>query len=208
MLHGAKRSLNGESGRLELEFDQVSLAQKLLEQADDPADPDWRVISACGTRLAKQGIYRDAIAFYQRALALAPNEASILNYLAHAMLGEVDMAEPLLRRAAAAGGHEARLSQNLAVLSLQGKYEEAKLAAARDPPPDKAAAAGDGARPPKRRRSDHPRKRRQERNAQHCRQVARPAKADAKDNGPNADVSTADAAFGWTTKVARPRNDA
>src|SRR2546421_6461641 len=57
--HGTNRALNAEYGRLALEFDQVSLAQKLLEQADDPANPDWRGISARGTGLAKQGIYKD-----------------------------------------------------------------------------------------------------------------------------------------------------
>ena len=142
--HGSNRALNAEYGRLALEFDRVSLAQKLLEQADDPANPDWRVISARGTVLAKQGIYKDAIAHYQRALTVAPNEASILNNLAlaYAMTGEADKAEPLLKRAAAAGGgNEARVSQNLAlVLGLQGKYDEAKIAAARDLPADKAAA--------------------------------------------------------------------
>src|SRR4029079_5449987 len=75
IFHGTNRALNAEYGRLALEFDQVSLAQKLLDQADDPANPDWRVISARGTVLAKQGVYRDAITYYQRALALAPNEA-------------------------------------------------------------------------------------------------------------------------------------
>jgi tetratricopeptide (TPR) repeat protein len=202
MLHGAKRNLNGESGRLALEFDQVSLAQKLLEQADDPANPDWRVISARGRGLAKQGIYRDAIAFYQRALALAPNVASILNYLAlaHAMLGEVDMAEPLLKRAAAAGGHEARLSQN--------QYEEAKLAAARDLPPDKAAAAGDGARPQSAGAAIIAANDDKSETPSIAAKSQGPQSPYAKDNGPNADVSTADAASGWTTKVARPRNDA
>jgi Flp pilus assembly protein TadD len=143
VFHGTNKTLNAEYGRLALEFDQVSLAQKLLQQADDPANPDWRLISARGTVLAKQGIYRDAIAFYQRALALAPEEPSILNNLAlaHAMLGEPDKAEPLLKRAAAGGNHNARVSQNLAlVLGLQGKYEEARLAAARDMPADNAAA--------------------------------------------------------------------
>jgi Flp pilus assembly protein TadD len=144
IFHGTNRALNAEYGRLALEFDQVSLAQKLLEQADDPANPDWRVISARGTVLAKQGVYRDAITYYQRALALAPNEASILNNLAlaHAMLGEADKAEPLLKRAAAAGGsNEARVSQNLSlVLALQGKNDEAKVAGARNLPADKAAA--------------------------------------------------------------------
>jgi Flp pilus assembly protein TadD len=141
--HGTNRALNAEYGRLALEFDQVSLAQKLLEQADDPANPDWRVISARGTVLAKQGIYKDAIALYQRALTVSPNEPSILNNLAMAYvgLGEPDKAEPLLKRAAAAGGQDGRVNQNLALaLSLQGKYDEAKIAAARDLPADKAAA--------------------------------------------------------------------
>jgi tetratricopeptide (TPR) repeat protein len=74
---------------------------------------------------------------------LAPDQASILNNLAlaHAMEGHPDKAEPLLKRAAAAGGHEARVSQNLAlVLGLQGRYDEAKVAAARDLPVDNAAA--------------------------------------------------------------------
>jgi Flp pilus assembly protein TadD len=141
--HGTNRALNAEYGRLALEFDQVSLAQKLLEQADDPANPDWRVISARGTVLAKQGIYKDAIAHYQRALTVAPNEASILNNLAMAYvaLGEPDKAEPLLKRAAAAGSRDGRVNQNLALaLSLQGKYDEAKVAAGHDLSADKAAA--------------------------------------------------------------------
>jgi Flp pilus assembly protein TadD len=142
-VHGTHRGINGEYGRLALELDQVSVAQKLLEHADDPANPDWRIISARGTTFAKQGRYREAIPFYERALTLAPNQASILNNLAlaYAMDGNADKAEPLLKRAAAAGGHEARVNQNLAlVLGLQGKYDEAKLSAARDLPADNAAA--------------------------------------------------------------------
>src|SRR5262245_45054626 len=85
--NATNRALNSEYGRLALELDQLSVAQRLLEAADDPGNPDWRVISARGTVLAKQGSYRDAIPYYERALALAPNQASILNNLAlaHAM---------------------------------------------------------------------------------------------------------------------------
>ena len=101
------------------------------------------MISARGTVLAKQGQYREAIPLYERALALAPEQPSVLSNLAlaHAMEGNAEKAEPLLKRAAAAGGDDARVNQNLAlVLGLQGKYDEAKLAAARDLPPDHAAA--------------------------------------------------------------------
>lgn len=143
IFHADHRGLNSEYGRLALEFDQVSVAQRLLEQADDPTNPDWRVISARGTVLAKQGRYRDAIPLYERALALAPEQASVLNNLAlaHAMEGNADKAEPLLKRAAAAGAPDTRVSQNLAlVLGLQGRYDEARLAAASNQSPDSAAA--------------------------------------------------------------------
>jgi Flp pilus assembly protein TadD len=143
MTAGNHRGIASEYGRLALEFDQVSLAQKLLERAEDPANPDWRIVSAKGTVLAKQGRYREAIPHYERALTLAPDHPSLLNNLAlaHAMEGEVDKAEPLLRRAAGSAAGEARVSQNLAlVLGLQGKYDEAKLTAAHSLPADKAAA--------------------------------------------------------------------
>lgn len=84
--------------------------------------------------LAKQGKYREAIPLYERALALAPNQASNLNNLALAltMEGKAEQAEELLKRAVAHGGHAARVNHNLTlVLSLQGKYEEAKLLGAR-----------------------------------------------------------------------------
>ncbi|KAB2914126.1 MAG: tetratricopeptide repeat protein [Hyphomicrobiaceae bacterium] len=145
-VHGTHRGINGEYGRLALEFEQVALAQKVLEQADDPANPDWRVISARGTVYAKQGKYREAIPLYERALALAPNQASILNNLAlaQALDGHADKAEPLLKKAVAAGGFEERVNQNLAlVLGLQGKYDEAKLTAGRTLPPDTASASID-----------------------------------------------------------------
>jgi Flp pilus assembly protein TadD len=143
MTAGNHRGIASEYGRLALEFDQVSLAQKLLDRAEDPANPDWRVVSAKGTVLAKQGRYREAIPHYERALTLAPDHPSLLNNLAlaHAMEGEIDKAEPLLRRAASSAPGEPRVNQNLAlVLGLQGKYDEAKLTAAHSLPADKAAA--------------------------------------------------------------------
>jgi Flp pilus assembly protein TadD len=91
-----------EYGRLALELGQISTAQRLLEHADDPAKPDWRVISARGTVLARQGLYKDAIPFFERARQLAPEQASVLNNLAmaYAMDGEAQRAETLLRQAA------------------------------------------------------------------------------------------------------------
>lgn len=141
--HGADRRLASEYGRLALELDQISVADKLLAAADDPATPDWRVISARGTVLAKQGKYSEAIPFYERARTLADGKPSVLNNLAlaYAMNGDAAKAEELLRTAASGQDADPKTRQNLAlVLGLQGKYDEATQVASAAMPPDNAAA--------------------------------------------------------------------
>jgi Flp pilus assembly protein TadD len=130
-LHDGDPELAGEYGRLALEMGQVNVAARMLEVADDPAKPDWKVISARGTVLAKQGQFKQAIPFYERALTVSNNQPSVLNNLAmaYAMSGEAKKAEDLLRQASAgkADGNTAKVNQNLAlVLGLQGRYDEAK----------------------------------------------------------------------------------
>jgi Flp pilus assembly protein TadD len=142
LFHGQSRELASEYGRLALDLDQVNVAGRLLAVADDPAQPDWRVISARGTVLAKQGKYAEAIPFYERALTLAHDQPSILSNLAlaHAMNGEPARAEAMLRQAASTDRNSLKIRQNLAlVLGLQGKYDEAKLLASQDLPAEKAA---------------------------------------------------------------------
>ena len=129
-LHDDDPELAGEYGRLALELDQVNVAARMLELADNAAKPDWKVISARGTVMAKQGQYKEAIPFYERALALAPNQSSILNNLAmaYAMGGDPKKAEELLRQASTGPEENSgKVKQNLAlVLGLQGRYDEAK----------------------------------------------------------------------------------
>ena len=142
LLHSNSRELASEYGRLALELDQVSVAARLLAVADDPVNPDWQVISARGTVLAKQGKYGEAVPFYERALTLAPNQPSLLSNLAlaHAMNGDAAKAEAMLRQAAAADRSSLKIRQNLAlVMGLQGKYDEAKLLASGDLSPENAA---------------------------------------------------------------------
>ncbi len=146
VLHGSDRRLASDYGRLALELDQVSAAKKLLEAADDPANPDWRVIMARGTVLAKETKYAEAIPFYERALALSPDHPSIMNNLAlaYTMNGDAAKAETLLRRAAEANGANAKVRQNLAlVLGLQGKYDEAVQVGSAGLPQDAAQANTD-----------------------------------------------------------------
>ena len=173
IFHGESRELAGEYGRLALDLDQVNIAKQLLAGADDPGHPDWRIVSARGTVLAKEGKYGEAIPFYERALSLAHDQPSLLSNLAlaYAMNGEPARAAAMLRQASSADTSP-RIRQNLAlVLGLQGKYDEAKLVAARDLSADKA--------------SD---------NAAYLRQVV---KLDPKDV-PNSEAGTEVAA--WTTE--------
>jgi len=135
MYYGQDPKLASEYGRLALELDQISIAKQMLAIADDPTSPDWRVISARGTVLAKEGKYREAITFYQKALALSQDQPSVLNNLAmaHAMSGDAAAAEQILRQLEIKGGTP-KTRQNLAlVLSLQGKFDEAKMISAKDP---------------------------------------------------------------------------
>ncbi len=146
VLHGSNTELASEYGRMALDFDQLNVAARLLEIADSPTNPDWKVISARGTVLAKQGQYKDAIPFYERALALAPNQPSVLNNLAlaNAMSGDAKKAEDILRQVADKGGNSSKVKQNLAlVLGLQGKYDEAKTVGGSSLTADAAAENSD-----------------------------------------------------------------
>jgi Flp pilus assembly protein TadD len=146
LYHGQNRELASEYGRLALDLDQVNVAKQLLAIADDPGNPDWRVVSARGAALAKEGDYDAAIPFFERALTIAHDQPSVLSNLAlaHAMNGQPARAESMLRQAAATDANSPRIRQNLAlVLGLQGKYDEAQLVAARDLPMTKAAENAD-----------------------------------------------------------------
>ena len=143
LIHGQDRRLAADYGRLALDLGQISVAKKLLEIADDPAEPNWRIVMARGTALAKEGSYREAITYFERAQALNPGHPSVLNNLAlaYTMSGEPDRGEQLLRQASAAGSDNAKVRQNLAlVLGLQGKYEEATKVASVDLAPADAQA--------------------------------------------------------------------
>ena len=126
--HAQDSAVASEYGRLALDLDQVSVAKRLLSVADDPTKPDWRVVSARGTVLAKEGQYGAAQQFYQRALQMSPGQPSVMNNLALAQMmnGDSKSAESMLRQAIGKGGpHAAKARQNLALaLGVQGKYDE------------------------------------------------------------------------------------
>ena len=131
IFNGKNADLASEYGRLALDLGQTGLAAKILAKVDNPTRPDWRIISARGTALAKQGRQNEAMQFFERAIALAPDKPSVMNNLAMAyvMDGQPAKAEPLLRKAALTASPDIRgkIQQNLSLaLGLQGKYDEAK----------------------------------------------------------------------------------
>lgn len=136
------RELISEYGRLALDLDQAQLAITLLAAADDPAKPDWRVLSARGAAHAKQGNAKEAIPFLERALSMAPDQVSVINNLAlaYAVDGQAPKAEAMLRPVLASTGNP-KVRQNLIiVLSVQGKFDEARAVAAEDVSPAIATA--------------------------------------------------------------------
>lgn len=138
----ADRRLTLERGLLALETGDPAKAETLLRAAHDPKAPDWRLHSALGAALATRGRQPEAQAQFAKALALAPNNPSVLNNLAlsYAMDGKAGEAEKVLRTAVKAKP-DGRVQQNLAlVLGLGGKYAEARTVAEAALPADKATA--------------------------------------------------------------------
>jgi Flp pilus assembly protein TadD len=130
--HGHDKEIASEYGRLALSAGQIQVAQKLLAIADDPSNPDWRIVMARGTVLAKQNQYKAAIPFFERALALAPSNATALSNLAmaHAGNGELRTAETLLRKAMIMPETNPTVRRNLTVvLDLMGRKDEAQRVA-------------------------------------------------------------------------------
>ncbi|MBB4657731.1 tetratricopeptide repeat protein [Parvularcula dongshanensis] len=135
-----------EDARVQLEYGKSLIANERPYEAVRPIErsielglyEDWSAYSAYGVALDKTGRHRDAREQYDRALALSPGNAQVLNNkgLSYALQGDGGMAERTLRAATGGPGGTARMRQNLAlVLGLNGKTGEAEMLARSDLPP-------------------------------------------------------------------------
>ena len=111
----------------------------ILERAAASDTKDWRVYSALGSAYDQKSLYAKARAEYEKALAIAPQNLSVLNNLgmSYALEGNLKQAEATLRQADGLPGSksEPRIRQNLAlVVGLQGRFEEASTLAREDLP--------------------------------------------------------------------------
>lgn len=130
-------------GKAQAAAGDLPSALATIRQAEDPAKPDWKLMSAEAAILDQMNRNDEARALYVKALALAPGEPSILsNYgMSFVMTGDLKQAEKLLRQAIASPTADSRVRQNLAlVVGLEGRFDEAQKIAAAELSPDQAAA--------------------------------------------------------------------
>ncbi len=119
----------------------LSKALKIIERAQRPDRPDWRLYSAQGAILDQLDRSTQAREYYRKALDIAPNEPSILSNLgmSYVLTGDLRAAETYLRQAIAQPRADSRVRQNLAlVVGLQGNFEEAETIARGELPPREA----------------------------------------------------------------------
>ncbi|MBI1338853.1 tetratricopeptide repeat protein [bacterium] len=111
-----------------LDLGRPETAVPALANAEAAGSDDWRMMSLIGVTMDALGQHVGAQGYYLKALALSPDNPSVLsNYgLSLALSGKAKEAEEKLRIAAAAPGADARVRQNLSlILGVQGKFDEA-----------------------------------------------------------------------------------
>jgi len=127
-----------ESARGRIADGQGFYAIEPAQRAASLAPRDWRPAALLAIALGQSQRDDEALAAHQRALALAPDNPSVLSNLGmyYATHGNAAQGEALLRRAAALPGAPATVRQNLAlILGLEGKLSEAERLARQDLPP-------------------------------------------------------------------------
>ncbi|SON54408.1 bacteriophage N4 receptor, outer membrane subunit [Hartmannibacter diazotrophicus] len=118
-------------------------ALEVIRRAQRPDRPDWALLSAEGAILDQIGNGASARDLYGKALAIVPDEPSVLNNLglSYLLSGNLEKSEEVLRRASVQPRANSRIRQNLAlVLGLEGKFSEAEAVARNEINPDQAAA--------------------------------------------------------------------
>jgi len=121
----------------------LTQALKIIDRAQRPDQPDWRLVSAKGAILDQLNRHEEARQLYRQALDLEPDEPSVLSNLGISYLLDNDLAsaETYLRKANQQPGADSRIRQNLAlVVGLQGRFDEAEKIASAELPAEEARA--------------------------------------------------------------------
>ena len=121
-------------------FDQ---ALNVIDDAIDPASPDWNALLVKGAILDQMGRNEEARAIYTQALLTSPNAPSLEANLglSYAMTNDLAQAEAHLRRAVAMRGASSRIRQNLALVDRpSGPLRRSRAMFAAELPPDQVDA--------------------------------------------------------------------
>ena len=122
-------------GKSLIDVGRSSQAEEVLGNAHAPDQPDWTILSAQGVAADQQNDHVRARSFYKAALAIMPDEPSILTNLglSYALSGDLAEAEQTLRKAMTSQQATVITRKNLAmVLALRAKPAEAKTVVAQD----------------------------------------------------------------------------
>jgi Flp pilus assembly protein TadD len=146
---GKLLTLNPSSYEGLLELARVQIARNQGFYAIDPArraealkPKDWRPVTLLAVAYEQAQRDDEARAAHQRAVALAPDNPTVLSNYAMFCAGHGDSAkaEKLLRAAVAQPDASIQVRQNLAlILGLQGRLDEAEKIARQDLPPELVA---------------------------------------------------------------------
>ncbi len=128
-------------GKVLAENGKLQEALNVIDNAFDPARPNWKMLSAKAAILDQLGETQQARTTYQQALKISPNEPSVLNNLgmSYLLAGDLRNAEIALQTALDTGKAGSQIRQNLALtLGLQGRFDEAVRVAQADMDPRQA----------------------------------------------------------------------
>jgi Flp pilus assembly protein TadD len=131
-----------EQARVAIADGQGFFAVDPARKAQALAPRDWRPPSLLAVGLEQAGRLPEAKAAHAQAMALAPENPTVLSNAAmfYASQGDKPQAETLLRKAAAEPGAGIQVRLNLAlVLGLEGKLAEAEALQRQDLPPQMVA---------------------------------------------------------------------
>jgi Flp pilus assembly protein TadD len=141
--HSGNKALLAGYGRALADNGNFQRAFDVLSRAHSPDNPDWRILSVQGTALDQLGRHDEARRYYASAMAIVPDEPSVLSNLglSYVLSKDLPKAEETLRRAYGSARADARIRQNLGlVVGLQGRFAEAETIVRADLPAEEAAA--------------------------------------------------------------------
>ncbi|MEJ8476193.1 tetratricopeptide repeat protein [Roseibium algae] len=141
--HPRDRQIASAYGKILAIGGKFGEALNVLQGAQNPQTPDWKLMSAEAAVYDQMGNHKRAQALYNQALKIEPNEPSILNNLglSHLLSNQLPEAEYTLRKAASLPGADSRVRQNLVLaLGVQGKFAEAEQIARSEMDPRQAEA--------------------------------------------------------------------